>query len=159
MLFSIITTRRFALWWKLAMNWFQRQFAAIAASIDFTPVEEKLDEVKSNVADVKTSVENIDFSTLAKQGTNADATLTAVLEALTGGNEPSPDIPEGVAERLAMILEFFGIKTISGYTFMTDKEVTDELEDIMQALDNELTPEQAAAITTEAMNIINYPTL
>ena len=141
------------------MDWFQRQFAAIAASIDFTPVEEKLNEVKSDVADVKTSVENIDFSTLAKQGTNADATLTAVLEALNGGNEPSPDIPEGVAERLAMILEFFGIKTISGYTFMTDKEVTDEIEDIMQALDNELTQEQAAAITTDAMNIINDQTL
>ena len=91
---------------------------------------------------------------LAKQGNNADATLTAVLEALKGGDEPSPDIPEGVAERLAMILEFFGIKTISGYTFMTDKEVTDEIEDIMQALDNELTPEQAAAITAEAMQII-----
>ena len=154
MLFSIITTRRFSLWWQLAMDWFQRQFAAIAASIDFTPVEDKLDDVKSDVADVKTAVKNIDFSTLAKQGTNSDATLTAVLEALTGGNEPSPDIPEGVAERLAMILEFFGIKTISGYTFMTDKEVTDELEDIMQALDNELTHEQAAAITTEAMQII-----
>ena len=151
---KILSYRRFALWWQLAMDWFQRQFAAIAASIDFTPVENKLDEVKSDVADVKTSVENIDFSTLAKQGTNADATLTAVLEALKGGDEPSPDIPEGVAERLAMILEFFGIKTISGYTFMTDKEVTDELEDIMQALDNELTHEQAAAITTEAMQII-----
>ena len=156
---KILSYRRFALWWQLAMDWFQRQFAAIAASIDFTPVEEKLNEVKSDVADVKTSVENIDFSTLAKQGTNADATLTAVLEALNGGNEPSPDIPEGVAERLAMILEFFGIKTISGYTFMTDKEVTDEIEDIMQALDNELTQEQAAAITTDAMNIINDQTL
>ena len=43
----------------------------------------------------------------------------------------------------------------SGYTFMTDKEVTDEIEDIMQALDNELTPEQASAITTVAMQIIN----
>ena len=151
---KILSYRRFALWWQLAMDWFQRQFAAIAASIDLTPVEEKLNEVKSDVADVKTSVENIDFSTLAKQGTNADATLTAVLEALTGGNEPSPDIPEGVAERLAMILEFFGIKTISGYEFMQDTEVTDELEDIMQALDPELTPEKAASITAEAMQII-----
>lgn len=139
-------------WTRGLVQWLSRKFDSI--SIDLTPVENKLDEVKSDVADVKTSVENIDFSTLAKQGTNADATLTAVLEALTGGNEPSPDIPEGVAERLAMILEFFGIKTISGYTFMTETEVTDELEDIMQALDNELTPEQAAAITSEAMQII-----
>lgn len=140
------------IWTRGLVRWLSRKFDSI--SIDLTPVEEKLDEVKSDVADVKTAVENIDFSTLAKQGTNADATLTAVLEALTGGDEPSPDIPEGVAERLAMILEFFGIKTIGSYEFMTDKEVTDELEDIMQALDNELTPEQAAAITTEAMQII-----
>lgn len=139
-------------WTRGLVRWLSRKFDSI--SIDLTPVENKLDEVKSDVADVKTSVENIDFSTLAKQGTNADATLTAVLEALTGGNEPSPDIPEGVAERLAMILEFFGIKTIGGYTFMTETEVTDGLEDIMQALDNELTPEQAASITTEAMQII-----
>ena len=61
------------------MDWFRLQFAAIAASIDFTPVEEKLDEVKSDVADVKTAVENIDFSTLAKQGTNSNATNTAIL--------------------------------------------------------------------------------
>ena len=139
-------------WTRGLVRWLSRKFDSI--SIDLTPVEEKLDEVKSDVVDVKTAVENIDFSTLAKQGTNADATLTAVLEALQGGDEPSPDIPEGVAERLAMILEFFGIKTISGYTFMTETEVTDELEDIMQALDNELTPEQAAAITAEAMQII-----
>lgn len=56
---KILSYRRFSLWWKLAMDWFQRQFAAIAASIDFTPVDEKLDEVKSDVADVKTAVENI----------------------------------------------------------------------------------------------------
>jgi hypothetical protein len=55
---KILSSRRFALWWQLAMDWFQRQFAAIAASIDFTPVEEKLDEVKSDVADVKTAVDS-----------------------------------------------------------------------------------------------------
>ena len=123
---KILSYRRFALWWQLAMGWFQRQFAAIAASIDFTPVEEKLDEVKSDVADVKTAVEhidftplakdatvakqgtnpnatntailaafgNIDFSAIAKQGTDANATLTAVLEALTSGGgelEPATD--------------------------------------------------------------------
>jgi len=136
---KILSYRRFALWWQLAMDWFQRQFAAIAASIDFTPVEEKLDDVKSDVADVKTAVENIDFSTLAKQGSNANATLTAVLEALTGGDDPSPDIPEGVAERLAMILEHFGIKTIGGYSFGTPTEIIDELKDIMGAIDQEAT--------------------
>lgn len=103
----------------------------------------------------------------AKQGTNPNATLSAILEALQGSGTPSPDIPEGVAERLAMILEHFGIKTISGYEFMTDTEVTDELEDIMQALDPELEQEveypegsgtymtKAQAITAEAMQIIN----
>lgn len=211
-------------WTRGLVRWLSRKFESI--SIDLTPVEERLDEVKSDVADVKTAVEhidfstlakeqtlttglqnmltelypkattaqltkatqqiltaigqinfsslakqgtnpnatntailaafgNIDFSTLAKQGTNAEATLTAVLEALTGGDDPSPDIPEGVAERLAMILEHFGIKTISGYEFMTDTEVTDELEDIMQAIDTGLTAEQAASITAEAMDIIN----
>lgn len=115
---KILSYKRFALWWQLAMKWFQRQFAAIAASIDFTPVEEKVDEVKSDVADVKTAVEHIDtshlatetnatanknaiieavnnaqpdLSSVAKQGTNANATLTAVLEALTdGGGELEP---------------------------------------------------------------------
>lgn len=140
-------------WTRGLVRWLSRKFDSI--SIDLTPVEEKLNDVKSDVADVKTAVKNIDFSTLAKQGTNSDATLTAVLEALTGGNEPSPDIPEGVAERLAMILEHFGIKTISGYEFMKDTEVTDEIEDIMQALDPELTKEQAASITAQAMQIIN----
>ena len=41
-------------------------------NIDFSPVEDKVD-------DVKTAVENIDFSALAKQGTNTDATNTAIL--------------------------------------------------------------------------------
>lgn len=124
-------------WTRGLVRWLSRKFDSI--SIDLTPVEEKLDEVKSDVADVKTAVENIDFSTLAKQGSNADATLTAILEALTGGDEPSPDIPEGVAERLAMILEFFGIKTISGYSFGTPTEIIDELKDIMGAIDQEAT--------------------
>jgi len=88
----------------------------------------------------------------AKQGTNPNATLSAVLEALQGSDTPSPDIPEGVAERLAMILEHFGIKTISGYEFMTDTEVCDELEDIMRIIDPNLTAAQAAAITAQTLN-------
>ena len=129
---KILSYRRFALWWQLAMDWFQRQFAAIAASIDFTPVENKLDEVKSDVADVKVAVENIDFSTLAKQGTNADATLTAVLEALQGGDDP--DIPEGVSERLAIIMQFFGLpQALPEYTYATDQEVIDIVDDVYNA--------------------------
>jgi len=47
------------------------------------------------------------------------------------------------------------VTVLQGYEFMADSEVTDELEDIMQALDPDLTAEQAASITAEAMNIIN----
>lgn len=56
-----------------------------------------------------------------------------------------------------MIAEFFGLPAAlpSGYEFMTDTEVTDELEDIMQAIDPELTAEQAANITAQANEIIN----
>lgn len=53
------------------------------------------------------------------------------------------------------LAEFFGVTLLQGYEFMTDTEVTDELEDIMQALDPDLTAEQAAIITAQAMNIIN----
>lgn len=53
------------------------------------------------------------------------------------------------------LAEFFGVTLLQGYEFMQDTEVTDELEDIMQALDPELTAEHAASITAEAMQIIN----
>lgn len=132
---TILTTRRFELWWRKAQAWFATQFASI--KVDLTPVEEKVDEVKSDVADVKTAVEHIDFSTLAKQGTDQTATLTAIKELLAGGEDP--DIPEGVAERLAMILEHFGIKTISGYSFGTPTEIIDELKDIIGTIDQEAT--------------------
>ena len=109
------------------------------------------------------------------------AYIAAIYSSIVGS--VSPDIPEGVAERLAMILQFFGIYTeddkvlvrvpdgqdyqIVPAEFMTDTEVTDELEDIMQALDPELEQEveypegsgtymtKAASITAEAMEIIN----
>ena len=53
-----------------------------------------------------------------------------------------------------LLAQFFGVTLMQGYEFMQDTEVTDELEDIMQALDPELTAEQAASITAEAMQII-----
>ena len=106
---------------------------------------------------------------VGSQRTTVFQYLAAIYESIAGST--NPDIPEGVAERLAMILQFFGIYTeddkvlvrvpdgqdyqIVPAEFMTDTEVTDELEDIMQALDPELTAEQAASITAEAMNIIN----
>ena len=54
-----------------------------------------------------------------------------------------------------LVARFFGVTELQGYEFMQDTEVTDELEDIMQVIDTGLTAEQAASITTEAMNIIN----
>lgn len=62
---SRIDTHAFGLWWKLAKGWFSTKFASI--NVDLTPVEEKLDDVKSDVADVKDAVENIDLSSVAKQ--------------------------------------------------------------------------------------------
>ena len=88
--------------------------------------------------DIPDNIATKDDVTAAKQ---------AILEALS---HISPEDPNSKA-----VAEFFGVTVLQGYEFMTDTEVTDELEDIMQAIDPELTPEQAASITAEAMNIIN----
>lgn len=76
---KILSTRRFTLWTRELRRWLSAKFDSI--SIDLTPVENKLDDVKSDVADVKTAVENIDFSTLAKEQTLTNA-LQSVLTAL-----------------------------------------------------------------------------
>lgn len=109
------------------------------------------------------------------------AYIAAIYNSIVGS--VSPDIPEGVAERLAMVLQFFGIYTeddkvlvrvpdgqdyqIVPAEFLTDTEVTDELEDIMQALDPELLQEveypegsgqmitKAQFITIQAMEEVN----
>jgi hypothetical protein len=254
------------------MDWFQRQFAAIAASIDFTPVEEKLDEVNENVADVKTAVEHIDMSATEERimggklplnsgesvpafigdgdlsdvnDMNEDGELytysamqlpetVAVGDVFTAGsfqeqtegmfflakaaNDPSlyydgQDFSvSGITEKLEVqagksyivtgvyelhyedegygveasgllltydeyeqgrsvrevykkldeldvhdenakhLAQFFGVTLVEGYEFMTDTEVCDELEDIMQVIDPDLTAEQAAAITAQTLN-------
>jgi hypothetical protein len=95
---------------------------------------------------------DIDTTELAKQGEDPEATLTAIYKLLMGSNEPSPDIPEGVAERLALILEFFGIKPIEAYEFMTAEEVCSTLEEIMTTMDINLTPEKAKEITQQTLN-------
>ncbi len=51
-----------------------------------------------------------------------------------------------------MIAQFFGVTLLEGYEFMTDTEVCDELEDIMQHVDLDLTAEQAATITKQTLN-------
>ena len=88
--------------------------------------------------DIPDNIATKDDVTAAKQ---------AILDALS---HISPEDPYSKA-----LAEFFGVTLLQGYEFMTDSEVTDELEDIMQALDPELTAEQAATITAQAMQIIN----
>lgn len=68
---SRIDTHAFGLWWKLAKGWFSTKFSSI--SVDLTPVEDKLDEVKEAVENI-----DIDTSDLAKQGTNPDVSLTTI---------------------------------------------------------------------------------
>ena len=98
-------------------------------------------------------IQDIDTAELAKQGENPEATLTAIYKLLTGSEPDTPEIiPEGVAERLALILEFFGIKPIQAYEFMTAEEVCYELEEIMTTMDINLTPEKAKEITQQTLN-------
>ena len=87
--------------------------------------------------DIPDNIATKDDVTAAKQ---------AILDALS---HIAPEDPNSKA-----LAEFFGVTLLQGYEFMQDSEVTDELEDIMQALDPELTAEQAASITAEAMQII-----
>lgn len=110
------------------------------------------DNVPAILAGDELFVKLYDTTELAKQGENPDATLTAIYKLLIGSNEPSPDIPEGVAERLALILEFFGIKPIETYEFMTEDEVCSELEEIMTTMDINLTQEKAKEITQQTLN-------
>ena len=106
--------------------------------------------IKQAIADIQ--LPEIDTTELAKQGDDPNATLTAIYKLLIGSNEPSPDIPEGVAERLALILEFFGMKPIETYEFMTAEEVCSDLEEIMMSMDINLTPEKAKEITQQTLN-------
>ena len=122
---------------------------------DLKDVTAKEDTLNSAKEEILTAVDNakpeIDTTELAKQGENPNATLTAIYKLLIGSNEPSPDIPEGVAERLALILEFFGMKPIEAYEFMTPEEVCSELEDIMTTMDISLTQQQAQEITNNTL--------
>lgn len=97
-------------------------------------------------------IDNIDLSSIAKQGDDKNATLTAIYKMLVDNDEPSQDIPEGVAERLALILEFFGIKPIQAYEFMAAEEVCSTLEEIMTTMDIDLTQEQVKEITNNTLN-------
>jgi len=109
-----------------------------------------MEEVGKKIDNIK--LPEIDTTELAKQGDDKNATLTAIYKMLVGNDEPSQDIPEGVAERLALILEFFGIKPIQAYEFMTPEEICAELEEIMISMDISLTQDMAATITNNTLN-------
>ena len=126
----IFTKRRWGNYWQLLRRWFEHKIDelkaavnSVAQSIDFTPVEEKLDDVKSDVADVKTAVEHIDFSTLAKQGDNPAATNSAILEAMS---HISPEDPYSQA-----LAAFFNITPpVPNAVPMTQQEVEDDLDEL-----------------------------
>lgn len=95
----------------------------------------------------------IDTTELAQQGDDPNATLTAIYKLLKGSEPDTPEvIPEGVAERLALILEFFGIKPLDTYEFITPEEICSTLEEIMTSMDLGLTQEMAATITNNTLN-------
>ena len=133
----------------------------------FAPLATKT-QLNTVAQDILTAISHIDIdtTTLAKEqtltngiqsiltalnpkATTSDVTAAkqAILDALS---HIAPEDPNSKA-----LAEFFGVTLLQGYEFMTDTEVTDELEDIMQLIDPELTAEQAASITAEAMQIIN----
>ena len=132
----------------------QARLAYEAAKEEFDEKAEQLDDVAKEStllqksAAIIEAISGIHIDIPDNIATKDDVTAAkqAILDALS---HISPEDPNSKA-----LAEFFGVTLLQGYEFMTDTEVTDELEDIMQALDTELTPEQAASITAEAMQII-----
>ena len=133
----------------------QARLAYEAAKEEFDEKAEQLDDVAQQStllqksAAIIEAISGIHIDIPDNIATKDDVTAAkqAILDALS---HISPEDPNSKA-----LAEFFGVTLLQGYEFMTDTEVTDELEDIMQALDPELTAEQAASITAEAMQIIN----
>lgn len=87
---------------KLAYETSKANLDALAEDLEDVAQETTSQEIKQDVADVKTAVENIDFSTLAKQGSNINATNTAILEAI--GNINFTPILDDYAEQLRAII-------------------------------------------------------
>ena len=148
------------------LNTATQQILTAIGQIDFSALAKQGNNPLATNTAILEAFGNIDFSTLAKEqtltngiqsiltalnpkATTSDVTAAkqAILDALS---QIQPEDPNSKA-----LAEFFGVTVLQGYEFMQDTEVTDELEDIMQALDPELTAEQAASITAEAMQIIN----
>lgn len=145
-----------------------------AAKEEFDEKAEQLDDVAKESTLVEGIAAQAKDATVAKQATLVTK-AAMILEAISGIHIDIPDniatkddvtaAKQAILDALSHIspedpnskalAEFFGVTLLQGYEFMTDTEVTDELEDIMQAIDPELTAEQAASITAEAMQIIN----
>ena len=133
----------------------QARLAYEAAKEEFDEKAEQLDDVAKEStllqksAAIIEAISGIHIDIPDNIATKDDVTAAkqAILDALS---HISPEDPNSKA-----LAEFFGVTLLQGYEFMQDSEVTDELEDIMQALDPELTAEKAAIITAQAMQIIN----
>ena len=154
-------------------------------NIDFTTLAKEVQVKDGNdtvIAVSKAIQQTLGTAPAGSQMATAFAYLASIYESIVG--TVSPDVPEGVADRLAAVMKFFGIyvdgdkiyvkgadpehpEQIVPAEFMTDTEVTDELEDIMQALDTGLLQEveypegsgtymtKAQFITIQAMEEVN----
>lgn len=80
-----LSKRQFKLWTQQLLDWLEGKFTAVARSIDFTTVNNKIDAVGGKVDTVSGKIDNLpqpDLSSVAKQGTNPNATNTAILQAI-----------------------------------------------------------------------------
>lgn len=106
-----------------------------------------------------------DFDTLIANA-NGDPDDLAAIAALSGSDSLTvemdfgdlpPEYLESTDDAKALA-EFFGVTLLQGYEFLTDTEVTGELEDIMGSLDNDLNqtveyPEGSGQMITKAQLI------
>ena len=132
---KILSYRRFALWWQLAMDWLDAKFASI--NVDLTPVEEKVDEVKSDVADVKTAVEGIDFSGLATES-NATSNKEAIINAMAGISVDTSNLATKAVEQWLGLEESYEAEAKGGER--TNNTVIDECKVRFQDAFNGLLP-------------------
>jgi hypothetical protein len=123
-----------------------------AAKDEFDEKAEQLDDVAQQttlVTSAATIIEaiagiHVDIPDNIATKDDVTAAKQAILDALS---HISPTDPNSLA-----LAQFFGVTLLEGYEFMQDTEVCDELEDIMQVIDPDLTAEQAAAITAQTLN-------
>lgn len=81
------------------------------ANIDFSALAKQGSNTAATNTAILAALSQIDFSALqtALQGSDTTATLTAIKEAI-GGSEDPGDLPEGLADRILLLLQFFGIE-------------------------------------------------